>query len=584
MLNEKLWRERIDLVDYAFQPIVNIHTGRCYGYEMLLRDYEKADFNSIDDFFDTAYRESVLYRVDLMLREKAIRKFKTVENWKKMKLFYNIDNRVLEMPDYCIGNTSKILEKEDVLPETICFEISEKHKFNSFVDIKNILNIYKQQSYNIVVDDFGTGFSGLQLLYYTEPDLVKIDRFFIENIEKDNKKKLFISNIINLAHISGIKVVAEGVETKEEFFVCKDVGCDLIQGYYIQKPTVHVDELREVYHEIARTGKETTDDKLMIHENLEEIYAIPIRTDMNDVFDLFKKNKERIFFPVVNSKYEPVGVIKEEKIKFYVYSPFGREVLLNKMKGQNLAQLISKCPTAEINMKIEKILELFSVNENPEGILIVENNKYKGFLSAKSLLSIINQKNLTIARDQNPLTKLPGNYMIKKYIAKSLVDEVSEYMLIYFDFDKFKPFNDKYGFNQGDRAIILFSNILKESLLTEKVFLGHIGGDDFFLGVSVFRDEVERIYSRIEYIQEKFSEKAKDLYSEEDRKRGYIEAKDRDGEYSKFDLLTVSSSGVFVPKNKKKYNLEEIVKIIFKQKKESKDSTKKIVLSSLLEK
>ena len=89
MLNEK-WLEIIDKIDFAFQPIVDIVNGDIYAYESLLREYEDAGFDSIDDFFDTAFKEKVLFSIDLKLREKALIKFKKLyDKNNKIKLFYN---------------------------------------------------------------------------------------------------------------------------------------------------------------------------------------------------------------------------------------------------------------------------------------------------------------------------------------------------------------------------------------------------------------------------------------------------------------------------------------------------------------
>ena len=68
MLNER-WQKLIEVADFAFQPIVNIYTGRLYAVEALIRNYEAADFNTIDAVFDTAFSEKVLYSVDIKLRE-----------------------------------------------------------------------------------------------------------------------------------------------------------------------------------------------------------------------------------------------------------------------------------------------------------------------------------------------------------------------------------------------------------------------------------------------------------------------------------------------------------------------------------
>jgi EAL domain-containing protein (putative c-di-GMP-specific phosphodiesterase class I) len=106
---DKYWEILVKEIDFAYQPIIDINTKKIYGYEALLRNYKNIGFNTINEFFDTAYLDSTLYKVDLLLREKAIKKFKTFTT--NEKLFYNIDNRLLEMPDYSSGNTLNLLNR-----------------------------------------------------------------------------------------------------------------------------------------------------------------------------------------------------------------------------------------------------------------------------------------------------------------------------------------------------------------------------------------------------------------------------------------------------------------------------------------
>ena len=572
---DRFWEKSIEKVDFAFQPIVNITTGKVYGYELLLREYDKAGFRSITEFFDTAYNESMLYKVDLALREKAIKKFKNSGKAEGKKLFYNIDNRVLEMPDYFVGNTSGILKKYNIDSSQIVFEISERHQLKAMTGIKNILNIYKQQGYCIAIDDYGTGYSGMHQLYFSEPDIIKIDRFFIADIAKDYRKKLFIRNIINLAHVLGIKIIAEGVETEEELKVCRDIGCDFAQGYYIQRPTLNLNELEDFYRDIHEDhGYHFNEDKLLIKENIEKVETISINSRMDEVFDMFKKNPSRRYFVALNKQDEPLGIIKEESIKSYVYSPFGKELLINETGKHTLKNYISNCGIADIKEKHEKIVEMFSMNSESEGIIITKNGKYLGMLSAHSLLKIINEKRIIAARDQNPLTKLPGNKKIKRYIERAVFNKKKGHVLFYFDFDNFKPFNDVYGFEAGDRAIITFANILEEYFSKEEEFIGHIGGDDFFVGVSIGDKKCEEIIEKAEKVAVEFSKKAAEFYENEDRDRGVIKSEDRFGEIREFGLLKVSFGCLIIDENSKIEDEKELSKKVSELKKEAKKSEK----------
>lgn len=244
---EHIWIEYLTKLDIAFQPIVSMYSGRIYAVEALLRGVEEIGFNAIFDFFDAAYKKNVLYTLDLALREKVMKKFITIENYREIKLFINLDNRLLEMPNYASGNTDKLLQKYTIKKEMICFEISERHEIAKPLVFEEILRHYKKENYSIAVDDFGVGVSGYQMLYRSTPDIIKIDRFFVDSICKDMKKKILVKSIVGLAKELGVYVIAEGVETEGEMLVCKELGCHLIQGYFVQKPTCNVEEIRSQY-------------------------------------------------------------------------------------------------------------------------------------------------------------------------------------------------------------------------------------------------------------------------------------------------------------------------------------------------
>jgi EAL domain-containing protein (putative c-di-GMP-specific phosphodiesterase class I)/GGDEF domain-containing protein len=579
------WQSCIDVLEYAFQPLVNIHTGVAIGHEALLRNYQQAGFASIQGVFDAAYVEKVLFKVDLALREKAISQYARLGFGNKAKMFFNLDNRVLGMPDYVPGYTTNILKKYNFHPGNICFEISERHDLFEIVDPENILNQYKKQYYKIAIDDFGAGYCGLQLLYQSEPDYIKIDRYFIKDIAGDAKKKLFVSNIVNIAHILGIVVVAEGVETETEFSTCKKVGCDLVQGYLIQRPTTDMAEVKihyEAVEKINRQDKRLPDnDEKLIYSQMIHIKPLDENSLIPEVFEAFKINKGGNFFPVINSDHEPVGIIRENDFKAYIYSPFGKEVLANKSIGKRLKDFAIKCPVSEVSKQAEKILEIFTLDEDSEGIIITENGRYRGFLTAKSMLRILNEKNLTLARDQNPLTKLPGNNLINQYLSKIVSNDNSYYYAVYLDFDNFKPFNDRYGFRTGDRAIIMFTEILKKHLVENEAFIGHIGGDDFFVGFEHSENNEEHVFEKVSLLIKIFCNDVTSLYDAEDREQGYIISRDREGAVKKFPMLSVSAAVLKIPPKERTFSADTIGSHIACLKKKAKTSPDHIASSNI---
>jgi diguanylate cyclase (GGDEF)-like protein len=144
-------------------------------------------------------------------------------------------------------------------------------------------------------------------------------------------------------------------------------------------------------------------------------------------------------------------------------------------------------------------------------------------------------------RAVNPLSGLPGNPTITEEIESRLARQ-EDFALLYVDIDRFKEFNDHYGFTRGDRVIAMLSEILVQAAGTDERFVGHIGGDDFV--VLARTDEGEGLAGEI---TRRFDEAIQAQYDVGDRTRGWIEAHDRRGKLRHFPLATVSIGIVNVP-------------------------------------
>jgi diguanylate cyclase (GGDEF)-like protein len=580
----EIWlRDLRDNIDFAFQPIVNIYTGSCYGVEALLRGHEGLGFDKISDVFDYAHHNGILHQTELTLKEMSISKFAKLKIDQFVRLFLNIDNRVLDSADYRPGQTGRLLKKHGLSLRSICLEISERHELASGGNTSKILEQYSERPFKLALDDFGTGYAGLKVLYDYHPDFIKIDRYFINNIHIKEKKKLFLSNIVSLAHVLGITVVAEGVETEREFLTCKEIGCDLLQGYFVQKPVVELNKLNSNYSQIStlnsRDRRAAGDDREIIDEEIKNLPALDFNTPMGEVFEIFRRNKHLTFFPVIDENKEPLGLVCENNLKDYTYSVFGKELILNKAYSKTLMDFVSTCPVADIRMGAEKIIEIFSRSKNPDGIIISDSFRYVGFLSALSLLRVINEKNLTYARDQNPLSKLPGNSVISDYVTQVLKDVNRSMTMIYFDFDNFKPFNDYYGYRQGDRAIVLFAELMRKELGRQENFLGHVGGDDFFAGVE--GGTFEETEEEVRKLKELFAHDVESFYDAKAREEGGIRARSRGGRQAFFPMLTVSAAIIHIPAGRPPCSLDEISRLIAQVKKQSKSSDTGISVVSL---
>ncbi|MCX7786986.1 MAG: EAL domain-containing protein, partial [Spirochaetes bacterium] len=424
------WIPILETIEYAFQPIVNVHNGQVFGYEALLRNWEQAGFPSIQSVFDTAAQDESLIELDEWLRLKVMGTFLSARFPSGTKLFYNVDNRLFQYPEYSAERFASKLEESGFPKDSFFIEISENHKLGTGSQIRRFIAHHREHHIRIALDDFGVGYSGLQVLFDMDPDYIKLDRYFIAEIDKNQKKRLFVQHLVEMAHVLGIHVIAEGVETDAEFFACREIGCDLAQGFGIQPPFHLCSDLptSDFSPTICRLlqehkrGKYTFTDQII--KQIQPMRAFYCEDSIECVLQYFKENSAYMFVPIVNSNGEPLGVVREKDFKGYLYSPFGYELLKN--KNLSIHSFIQTVPTIDIHSRLERFLEVYALAENAETLLVTDNRKYIGCLSQRALLQLIHEKELREARDQNPLTKMKGNLQVNEYLQETLSDPLHE--------------------------------------------------------------------------------------------------------------------------------------------------------------
>ncbi len=546
------WRATLSVLDYAFQPIVQMRTGRCHGVEALLRGFGRTPFADAYDLLDAACAQGVLAEVECALHGKAVEAYSALEGWPEAKLFLNIDARLVGVPGspWLDGRASGDRRL------SVTLEISERRELRPDNSVERAIEAYRQAGVGVALDDFGVGFAGLRLLHESKPDYVKIDRYFVSGIDRDMRKRAIANALVGYAHALGILIIAEGVETETEFHTCRDLGCDFAQGYLIGRPSLG---LRLVPESVPRVEALNRKDRrkpseahCRLSEVIERLAPLPVESPKTDLLEYFRGDNASTIAPVVDHQRRPLGLIRERDLKRFVYSRFGGELLRNRGLGDTLMELVVKSPVCDISTPLDRVIEAFSAEESSDGIIIIEGGEYAGFLSSGALIRLVHERNLAVAADQNPLTRLPGNAAIVRHIERVLEDRGRRHVLAYLDFDNFKPFNDTFGFRQGDRAILMFSERLKAwasggasgGAGGADAFAGHIGGDDFFLAVS--GAEEDETLKRLAELVALFRSDAESLYDPETREAGRFLAKDRYGSVREFPLLSASGVAVII--------------------------------------
>ena len=221
------------------QPIVDIDGNACF-YENLLR--WKRGNNSVvpaADFIDILSNSPMIIPVGYWIFENVcenINKLREQGLWDKRSAFFvNVSPK--QMVDEGFASRVKgILKENNINPQWVVIEITEESLIKSYDDVIGQLNELVDYGLRVALDDFGTGYSSLALLKDLPIQFLKLDKEFIRNLNENKNNNLIVEAIIKLCDVMSLKVIAEGVEVKDQLEVLKEMGCDYIQGYYFYKP------------------------------------------------------------------------------------------------------------------------------------------------------------------------------------------------------------------------------------------------------------------------------------------------------------------------------------------------------------
>jgi len=223
-----------------FQPIYDVKNNTTFGFEALNRPIALKLFQTADIFYEFVGQTDKVFLFECFCRNLSlVRYHKKLLNYnttKDISLFINIHPNVLLDKNYHSGETRALLEKLNISPEQVVFELTERSAVGDFEEFARVLSNYRSQGYRIAVDDVGSGYNSLKTLIYLKPEFIKLDRSLIQNIDQHKAQQQLLTVILNYAIESGTKVIAEGIETKAEYEFIQSVGVHYAQGYAIGRP------------------------------------------------------------------------------------------------------------------------------------------------------------------------------------------------------------------------------------------------------------------------------------------------------------------------------------------------------------
>jgi blue light- and temperature-responsive anti-repressor len=217
-------------VSFAFQPIVDIESRAVFAYEALVRGRSNEPAAAVF----AALESSHLHEFDRAARIQAIELAGSLGLDTGLSL--NFLPRTLETLPDAVSSTIDAARKAGLSLEKIFLEVTEGELIGDLAGFSASINQYRTSGIHLVIDDFGAGYSGLNLLADFQPDVIKIDMHLVRDIDSRGPRQAIVRAVIRVSDELGIEVIAEGVETELEYRWFKRAGVRLFQGFLFGRP------------------------------------------------------------------------------------------------------------------------------------------------------------------------------------------------------------------------------------------------------------------------------------------------------------------------------------------------------------
>jgi len=219
----------------AFQPIFDLTNGSVFAYEALVRGAGGLGAGDVLAMVDAENR----YSFDQACRVAAIRNAVSAGLLETdARLSINFMPNAVYSPKACIQLTLATARETSLPLDRLIFEFTEDERLDTS-HVATIVDAYRQFGFATAIDDFGAGYSGLNLLANLQTDFVKFDMELIRDIDRNERRRQVVQAMFRLCQQMGRRVIAEGIETRGEFEVLRDIGIDLLQGFYLARPALH---------------------------------------------------------------------------------------------------------------------------------------------------------------------------------------------------------------------------------------------------------------------------------------------------------------------------------------------------------
>ncbi|WP_082606959.1 phosphodiesterase [Acidovorax sp. Root275] len=563
----------------VFQPLADLREGSVYAHEALIRGPQDTPLHTPDALLELARSEHILQDFELLCV------FTALQQWGEQeapgRVFVNISADALVHGVALVGAPmlGETVRSFGVSARMLVLEITEHERVTDMPQLRQAIKAVHACGARMALDDFGDGRSSLRLWSEVKPDFVKIDKYFIRDISNQPENLQMLQAIKGIAHVFGTKLIAEGIETRDDLRALRDLDVPYGQGWLLGRPArapreavdgpaldVMQDRRVAVLPYLGQTARPGILRSLLV---VQAPTAAPA-TSNDAVAAIFHQHTDLHALAVVDGT-RPVALINRQQFMNHYATLYFREVHGRK----SCLAFANHAPrVVELDCDVDQLVGILTSQDQRylnDGYIVTDNGRYLGLGTGDQLVRAVTETRIEAARHANPLTFLPGNIPISLHMQR-LLESGTEFVACYADLNNFKPFNDHYGYWRGDQMIRLVARLATAHCDARRDFVGHVGGDDFML---IFQSS--NWLQRCKNIVDEFAREAVTLFDDGARLAGGIHAEDRHGVRRFFPCTTLAIGAVRITPGRFRH-AEEVANLAAVAKHEAKQAATGVVL------
>lgn len=215
-----------------FQPIVRAREGTVFGYEILTRGPAHSSFRNSDMLFAFARETKLAWALEAISLDAALKRLRSFD-FSDRKFLLNLEAEMFAESEFRIHDMVAFFSEHR---GHFVFELTERAAIEDYGVFRGLLDEFRKKGIEVAIDDAGSGYASLEAIAALAPDYLKITKSLVSTLAAEPIKQDLVKMLVELSAKIGAKTIAEGIETAEEYETCRDLGIDLLQGYYLAHP------------------------------------------------------------------------------------------------------------------------------------------------------------------------------------------------------------------------------------------------------------------------------------------------------------------------------------------------------------